>query len=145
MGLAGVLRVKRSGRLPSAGKPLPQARPRQTVGSAERPDQLWWLILLYVSNNGGGSVWRGGVHHDAFAGYIGMVGIIVHGNDISCWMRWSRRCGPVVRPAPSITAIKAQYASLAHMERLKKQNWLASTGVQATLHDNAMAESINGL
>ncbi len=65
----------------------------------------------------------------------------------SCWMRWSRRCGPVVRLAPSITAIKAlsQYVSLAYTERLKEAKLLASTGSTGDSYDNAMAESINGL
>lgn len=59
----------------------------------------------------------------------------------SCWMRWSRRCGPVVRLAPSITAIKA----LSYTERLKEAGLLASTGSTGDSYDNAMAESINGL
>lgn len=29
----------------------------------------------------------------------------------SCWMRWSRRCGPIDRPTPSITRIRARSTS----------------------------------
>ncbi len=141
-GLAGVLRGKRSVR-PSAGVVAAgDCVNRQFV--AERPDQLWVVDFTYVST------WQGFVYVafiiDVFAGYIVGGGSHRLWKRHSCWMRWSRRCGPVVRLAPSITAIKA--LSMCHWpirERLKEAGLLASTGSTGDSYDNAMAESINGL
>ncbi|STD32942.1 transposase for IS629 [Escherichia coli] len=61
-------------------------------------------------------------------------------------MRWSRRCGPVVRLGSIHHSDKGtQYVSLAYTERLKEAKLLASTGSTGDSYDNAMAESINGL
>ena len=64
----------------------------------------------------------------------------------SCWMHWSRRYGPVDRPARSITVIKvlSMYRWPTH-SGLRKPGLLASTGSTGDSYDNAMAESINGL
>ncbi|QUR06952.1 IS3 family transposase [Escherichia coli] len=103
MGLAGVLRGKKvrttvSRKAVAAGDRVN----RQFV--AERPDQLWWLILLTSAHGRASSMWRsslmcfpdvswGGESHRLWKRH-------------SCWMHWSRRCGPVGRPAQSITVIK---------------------------------------
>ena len=63
----------------------------------------------------------------------------------SCWMLWSRRYGPVDRPAQSITVIK-----VLSMYRWPTHSGLGSriTGINRKYwdsYDNAMAESINGL
>ncbi|EIO28703.1 transposase [Escherichia coli PA40] len=103
MGLAGVLRGKKvrttiSRKAVAAGDRVN----RQFV--AERPDQLWVADFTYVST------WQGFVYVafiiDVFAGCI--VGGESHRlwKRHSCWMHWSRRCGPVGRPAQSITVIK---------------------------------------
>ena len=64
----------------------------------------------------------------------------------SCWMHWSRRYGPVDRPARSITVIKvlSMYRWPTH-SGLREAGLLASTGSTGDSYDNAMAESINGL
>ncbi len=54
---------------------------------------------------------------------------------------WARRPSGTIHHSDK----GSQYVSLAYTERLKEAGLLASTGVQATRSDNAMAESINGL
>ncbi|GHM31553.1 hypothetical protein ECZU45_53400 [Escherichia coli] len=98
MGLAGVLRVKVrttiSRKVVAAGDRVN----RQFV--AERPDQLWVADFTYVST------WRGFVYVafiiDVFAGYIGVAGLIVHGNDIRAGCTGAGVMGPsTVRHGPS--------------------------------------------
>ncbi len=60
-------------------------------------------------------------------------------------MHWSRRYGPVDRPARSITVIKVLSMYRWPTQRLKEAGLLASTGSTGDSYDNAMAESINGL
>ncbi|STI68608.1 transposase [Escherichia coli] len=104
MGLAGVLRGKKvrttiSRKAVAAGDRVN----RQFV--AERPDQLWVADFTYVST------WQGFVYVafiiDVFAGYI--VGWRVSSSMETTFVldALEQRCGPVVRLAPSITAIKA--------------------------------------
>ena len=96
------------------------------------------------------STWRGFVYVafiiDVFAGYIVGGGSHRPWKRHSCWMHWSRRYGPVDRPARSITVIKvlSMYRWL-YTQRLKEAGLLASTGSTGDSYDNAMAESINGL
>ncbi|EIQ37581.1 transposase ORF B, IS629, IS3 family [Shigella boydii 4444-74] len=126
MGLAGVLRGKKvrttiSRKAVAAGDRVN----RQFV--AERPDQLWVADFTYVST------WQGFVYVafiiDVFAGYI--VGWRVSSS--MGWMLWSRRYGPVDRPARSITVIKvlSMYRWPTH-SGLRKPDYWHQQEVQAT-------------
>ena len=81
-----------------------------------------------------------------FAGYI--VGWRVSSSMETTFvlMHWSRRYGPVDRPARSITVIKVlQYVSLALHTAAYKPDYWHQQGSTGDSYDNAMAESINGL
>ncbi|HDO5749617.1 TPA: IS3 family transposase [Salmonella enterica subsp. enterica serovar Typhimurium] len=143
MGLAGVLRGKKvrttiSRKAVAAGDRVN----RQFV--AERPDQLWVADFTYVST------WRGFVYVafiiDVFAGYI--VGWRVSSSMETTFVLdaleqalWARRPSGTVHHSDK----GSQYVSLAYTQRLKEAGLLASTGSTGDSHDNAMAESINGL
>ncbi|MCV5432028.1 IS3 family transposase [Escherichia coli] len=143
MGLAGVLRGKKvrttvSRKAVAAGDRVN----RQFV--AERPDQLWVADFTYVST------WRGFVYVafiiDVFAGYI--VGWRVSSSMETTFVLdaleqalWARRPSGTIHHSDK----GSQYVSLAYTERLKEAKLLASTGSTGGPHDNAMAESINGL
>ncbi len=130
MGLAGVLR----------GKKVRTTISRKTVAAgdrvnrqfvAERPDQLWVADFTYVST------WQGFVYVafiiDVFAGYIVGCGSHRPWKRHSCWMLWSRRYGPVDRPARSITVIKvlSMYRWPTH-SGLRKPDYWHQQEVQAT-------------
>ncbi len=111
---------------------------------AERPDQLWVADFTYVST------WRGFVYVafiiDVFAGYI--VGWRVSSPMETTFVLdaleqalWARRPSGTIHHSDK----GSQYVSLAYTERLKEAKLLASTGSTGGPHDNAMAESINGL
>ena len=143
MGLAGVLRGKKvrttiSRKAVAAGDRVN----RQFV--AERPDQLWVADFTYVST------WQGFVYVafiiDVFAGYI--VGWRVSSSMETTFVLdaleqalWARRPSGTIHHSDK----GSQYVSLAYTERLKEAKLLASTGSTGGPHDNAMAESINGL
>ncbi|WP_412101538.1 IS3 family transposase [Escherichia coli] len=143
MGLAGVLRGKKvrttvSRKAVAAGDRVN----RQFV--AERPDQLWVADFTYVST------WQGVVYVafiiDVFAGYI--VGWRVSSPMETTFVLdaleqalWARRPSGTIHHSDK----GSQYVSLAYTERLKEAKLLASTGSTGGPHDNAMAESINGL
>ncbi|BBS01227.1 hypothetical protein WP5S17E10_04450 [Escherichia coli] len=130
MGLAGVLRGKKvrttiSRKAVAAGDRVN----RQFV--AERPDQLWVADLLTSAHGGASSMWRsslmclpdtswGGGSHRPWKRH-------------SCWMHWSRRYGPVDRPARSITVIKvlSMYRWPTH-SGLRKPDYWHQQEVQAT-------------
>nr|WP_251077281.1 IS3 family transposase [Escherichia coli] len=143
MGLAGVLRGKRSGTTISRKAVAAGDRVnRQFV--AERPDQLWVADFTYVST------WRGFVYVafiiDVFAGYI--VGWRVSSSMETTFVLdaleqalWARRPSGTVHHSDK----GSQYVSLAYTQRLKEAGLLASTGSTGDSYDNAMAESINGL
>lgn len=130
MGLAGVLRGKKVRTTISRKAVVAGDRVnRQFV--AERPDQLWVADSTYVST------WQGVVYVafiiDVFAGYI--VGWRSHRlwKRHLCWMLWSRRYGPVDRPAQSITVIKvlSMYRWPTH-SGLRKPDYWHQQEVQAT-------------
>ncbi len=130
MGLAGVLRGKKvrttiSRKAVAAGDRVN----RQFV--AERPDQLWVADFTYSAHGGASSMWRsslmclpdtswGGGSHRPWKRH-------------SCWMHWSRRYGPVDRPARSITVIKvlSMYRWPTH-SGLRKPDYWHQQEVQAT-------------
>ncbi len=143
MGLAGVLRGKRSVR-PSAGKAVAAGDRVNRQFVAERPDQLWVADFTYVST------WRGFVYVafiiDVFAGYI--VGWRVSSSMETTFVLdaleqalWARRPSGTVHHSDK----GSQYVSLAYTQRLKEAGLLASTGSTGDSYDNAMAENINGL
>ncbi len=116
MGLAGVLRGKKvrttiSRKAVAAGDRVN----RQFV--AERPDQLWVADFTYVCLPD--TSWGGGSHRPW--------------KRHSCWMHWSRRYGPVDRPARSITVIKvlSMYRWPTH-SGLRKPDYWHQQEVQAT-------------
>ena len=83
---------------------------------------------------------------DVFAGYI--VGWWVSSSMETTFVLdaleqalWARRPSGTIHHSDK----GSQYVSLAYMERLKEAKLLASTGSTGGPHDNAMAESINGL
>ncbi|MCA7130476.1 IS3 family transposase [Escherichia coli] len=143
MGLVGVL----------WGKKVRTTVSRKTVAAgdrvnrqfvAERPDQLWVADFTYVST------WQGFVYVafiiDVFAGYI--VGWRVSSPMETTFVLdaleqalWARRPSGTIHHSDK----GSQYVSLAYTERLKEAKLLASTGSTGGPHDNAMAESINGL
>ena len=90
-----------------------------------------WLILLTSAHGGASSMWRsslmclpdtswGGGSHRPWKRH-------------SCWMHWSRRYGPVDRPARSITVIKvlSMYRWPTH-SGLRKPDYWHQQEVQAT-------------
>ncbi|HDH7417667.1 TPA: IS3 family transposase [Escherichia coli] len=143
MGLTGVLRGKKvrttvSRKAVAAGDRVN----RQFV--AERPDQLWVADFTWVST------WQGFVYVafiiDVFAGYI--VGWRVSSSMETAFVLdaleqalWARRPSGTIHHSDK----GSQYVSLAYTQRLKEAGLLASTGSTGGPHDNAMAESINGL
>ena len=144
MGLAGVLRGKRSVR-PSAGKPLPQDDRVNRQFVAERPDSCGWLILLTSAHGGALSMWRSFI--DVFAGYI--VGWRSHRpwKRHSCWMHWSMALW-ARRPSGTVhhrIRVLSMYRWPTHSGLRQAGRLLASTGSTGDSYDNAMAESINGL
>ena len=130
MGLAGVLRGKKVRTTISRKAVVAGDRVnRQFV--AERPDSCGWLILLTSAHGGASSMWRsslmclpdtswGGGSHRLWKRHL-------------CWMLWSRRYGPVDRPAQSITVIKvlSMYRWPTH-SGLRKPDYWHQQEVQAT-------------
>ncbi len=129
MGLAGVLR----------GKKVRTTISRKAVAAGDRGVSSWqndltscgWLILLTSAHGGASSMWRsslmclpdtswGGGSHRPWKRH-------------SCWMHWSRRYGPVDRPARSITVIKvlSMYRWPTH-SGLRKPDYWHQQEVQAT-------------
>ncbi|HFK2689884.1 TPA: DDE-type integrase/transposase/recombinase, partial [Escherichia coli] len=126
MGLAGVLR----------GKKVRTTVSRKTVAAgdrvnrqfvAERPDQLWVLILLTSAHGRASSIVAFII--DVFAGYI--VGWWVSSSMETTFVLdaleqalWARRPSGTIHHSDK----GSQYVSLAYMERLKEAKLLASTG-----------------
>ena len=122
MGLAGVLR----------GKKVRTTISRKAVAAGDRDlTSCGWLILLTSAHGGASSMWRsslmclpdtswGGGSHRPWKRH-------------SCWMHWSRRYGPVDRPARSITVIKvlSMYRWPTH-SGLRKPDYWHQQEVQAT-------------
>lgn len=95
---------------------------------AGRASPTWRLSLTYSP----ALLWAGGCHRQW--------------KQRSFWTRWNRRCGPVDRPAPSITAIKAiSMCRWRTCNGFRMQGCWHQRAVQGDSYDNALAESINGL
>ncbi len=130
MGLAGVLRGKKV-RTTVSRKAVAACDRVNRQFVAERPDQLWVADFTWVST------WQGFVYVafiiDVFAGYI-VDGRSHHPwKQHSCWMHWSRRCGPVGRPAQSITVIKVlSMYRWPTRSGLRKPDYWHQQGVLAT-------------
>ncbi len=130
MGLAGVLRGKKV-RTTVSRKAVAACDRVNRQFVAERPDQLWVADFTWVST------WQGFVYVafiiDVFAGYI--VGWQVSSSMETTFvlMHWSRRCGPVGRPAQSITVIKVlSMYRWPTRSGLRKPDYWHQQGVLAT-------------
>jgi putative transposase len=147
MGLRGVRRgqVMRT-TLPNSPTPYPEDRVNRPFQS-ERPNPLWVADFTDVS------MWQGVVHValviDVLARYRVGGRVSRSCGRTSYWMRWSRPCRPVNRPAmapPSNHSDRGTpYVSIRYRERLAEADIEPSVGSTGDSADHTLAETINGL
>ena len=130
MGLACVLRGKKVRTAVSRKAITAGDRVNRQFG-AERPDQLWVAYFTYVSTWQASFMWRSSLMCSPDTSWDG--GSHRPWKRHSCWMHWSRRYGPVDRPARSITVIKvlSMYRWPTH-SGLRKTDYWHQQEVQAT-------------